>query len=507
MHFPALPDLLRRSRHRVLEDRVVWSEEDGGWVEKDYLDEKKRFYASLNDYSPAELSSLSSAAAASISRVAAANTSAESAPLSAGTTSAVGQSSSQSTSLLIVASIPSSSSPVSSSVARIISSISSQASLIVAPTSSDSIVFTTVTPSTSSPSSSAAFSSLASSSPLSNSTSEASTNTSTSSHMSTDLAGGLIGVFGLVAVVSVVTLIYRKVKSRSYSRKAPWANLPDDNVPYKNNEPKDDYDSSPPVTGRTLSVTYQNGFHSANSRRNSEMTDMGNRAGLGAGHTYPTSPVSPVFGVDVQGRPYNPRAGRTPMMHNYSDPTLYCDPEPSPAYTSPGRRPSSRQLLGPAAQPLNVPPIALGKLAPPSTDMDFARHADYADFPDAEVLPTDESKWGDKKELSGESNRLSMPGLPTHTPVSPFANAFEMNRGPANPAAETEQERQKRLYGEVAAAAGVAEPVTPYYDTTHSSFSAGNPDDLSSVDITSSTLFPLTEVPTPLGTPQAPALS
>lgn len=262
---------------------------------------------------------------------------------------------------------------------------------------------------------------------------------------------------------------------------------------------------------------------------------------------YPNLP-SPYYGVDPQGRPYNPQAGRVPMAHMY-------DAESPHAMTAPG---NSRQLVGPNGYPQpELSPHTLGRPAPPVSHFAIAEHEDFADMPEP-MTPTNVDynprtattigEWaGDARPPQGRSRvsmttprgmggdaveaaRMSptevlrpMPAvsfptaaaLPSFEPMSPLMTGFDLRRSSSQPLAmyEDEQAEQKRMYGEVAMTAGVPEPPTPKalndststYETT-SSFSAHDPmPRLPSVTVNppqpyihGRPLSPLAEMPTPM---------
>ena len=237
----------------------------------------------------------------------------------------------------------------------------------------------------------------------------------------------------------------------------------------------------------------------------------GNRAGLGAGNldqydAYPEQGQN--YSVDPQGRPYHPQAGRTPMLHTYQEPYI----DNSRAVSQPG---NTRQLLGPALNANSypaIPPIAMGRPAPPTTLIELAQHEDFADIvePHASgmMLPYDEERdgawtprtattmgeWASDPHAQQFRSRVSMISptqgnilsegtshrpastasppqkviqmpLPVLQPLSPLLSSFDLQRrSSSQPLAlyEDDSTQQRRMYAEVARAAGVAEPMTPH---------------------------------------------
>ena len=317
------------------------------------------------------------------------------------------------------------------------------------------------------------------------------------------VAGVVVGILaGIVLLAAAVGFFYRK-HSRKRDEDAPWAKIRDDDVtPFPPHEKFSDDDyygpSSAPVIGsrRALALARQNNFNDDGTMRPQSEFVTTNHAGFGAGSysAYPALPTAYAF--DPQGRPYNPDAGRTPMPHAYED-----VPNSSPhAYSTPD---NSRQLIGsrgfPEPEPLT--PHTLGRPAPPTSQDQLSHLEDYDiegpayDAPQsmayAPHTASTMSEWsGDVKRPLGpsvpsmgsaaspsndvevlrplpptppqvdEAQRATAApnGLPSLEPMSPFMTAFDMSR---KPGMEDEQSTQKRMYTEVADAAGVHEPPTP----------------------------------------------
>ncbi|ORY25320.1 hypothetical protein BCR39DRAFT_590177 [Naematelia encephala] len=397
-----------------------------------------------------------------------------------------------STSSIVAASsaVPSSSSSVTPSTS---STTTSTVRVISSTTTSHSTSSTpTIVTITSNMASSTSSSMSASISGVGNSTADASTtSTSSSSGLST---GGIVGVVlallaGLVLLGSAIGWLYRKHTSRSYSTKAPWSKIDDNITPFPYNEKPDNDDiygaSAAPVIGsrRALAMARQNAFNTDGSfRAQSEYGSNHARVGAGAGavEQYSSYPVStPEYGLDPQGRPYNPHVGRTPMMHTYEQ------------YGGAGRgvQPQTRQLINPyppQPQPYdNLSPVAMGRPAPPTTRDEIDQAEDFADMPephsagyDDGYMPQTATTMDWTGDMRSAAPAVQMP-LPTLAPLSPLMAGFDMQRRsqmmqpPAMYLDENAKDQQKRLYGEVARAAGVDEPKTPHDPALNYSTSSG----------------------------------
>lgn len=268
----------------------------------------------------------------------------------------------------------------------------------------------------------------------------------------------------------------------------------------------------PPIgSRRALASARENAFNPDGSLRpNSDymIERANNRAGVGSGNLaqYDVHQEAvPGYSVDRQGRPYTPQAGRTPMLHTYQE--QYSE---KPHVASPPR--NTRQLVGPP-QPVSphnaLSPVAMGRPAAPTTMTELAQHEDFADIVepyhvgamlaydndrDGGYTPrtaTTMNEWaGDARPPRGRDRvsatapqgntspldimarsllprspprHVQMP-LPTLQPLSPLLSGFDMRRSSSQPLAlyENEPSQQKRMYSEVAQAAGVAEPLTPH---------------------------------------------
>ena len=213
------------------------------------------------------------------------------------------------------------------------------------------------------------------------------------------------------------------------------------------------------------------------------------------------------------------------MLHTYQD--HYGDvPHALTAHSN------MRQLLGPSQQPYADPalsPVAMGRPAVPTTLSELAQHEDFADIVEphtpAYATTYDQDRdgawtpptattigiWTDDTRPQHGRSRVSMttsdtpeevvnrsaptrvPLQPIHMPLpllrpmSPLLSGFDLRRSSIQPLAiyenENESTHQKRLYTEVAQAAGVTEPLTPHIpldgstssNETTSSFSAHEP--------------------------------
>jgi hypothetical protein len=262
----------------------------------------------------------------------------------------------------------------------------------------------------------------------------------------------------------------------------------------------------------------------------------GNSAGFGAGH-----------GMGTQYGAYPAMSGGYDYGHN--QPTQDYNHPASPGYdydqnqtgmaiSAPG---NTRQLVGPNGSPhFRVPgptplaPVALGRPLPPQSAAEFADREEFMDLPGPTPTGTNGSSGAHLSQYSSyglayaESEPDYMPHtatttgwagdakiphsaigehtpLPAIEPASPLMSSFDFQKrqskslGPiasnfatkygANGAPmyqdEDDASRQKRMYGEVASAAGVLEPTTPHtadlssstnsYETA-SSFSAHQPE-------------------------------
>ncbi|ORX33492.1 hypothetical protein BD324DRAFT_610594 [Kockovaella imperatae] len=298
---------------------------------------------------------------------------------------------------------------------------------------------------------------------------------------------------------------------------------------------------------RALALARQNAFNPDGSYRDSEyLAANGNRAGYGAGHSADQGPYRshPLEQLDSRG--YSAAANGSP--HMYSDQFDSDSPHAlSPPMGGHGAATRQLLGPAPIDPPYGMPSMAMGRPAAPETEDDFAHLYQYGDMPsthspfgdDKEVpytphTATTMGEWrGDAKHPLGAPLRPTRPGdehrrhsPPTQdrsiTPPSQAARALSPPPPPpiakdyphtatAPPAVlpdirpmssirmstfdlrtesrpmtmyEDESAQQKRMYGEVASAAGVLEPPTPKLNTstssrtsdagntTHSSFSA-----------------------------------
>ena len=275
----------------------------------------------------------------------------------------------------------------------------------------------------------------------------------------------------------------------------------DDITPYPPNEKLVDDDvygaSAAPVIGsrRALALARQNNFNNnGDMRPRTEymIAQDGNRAGVGSG--YP----SDMYGAYPQ--------------------------------FSPPQVPNSRQLLG---------PVPLGRPSPPTNHMSIEQHEDFEHQPWTPRTATTTEWPGDARAPQSRSRvsmitprgepapetlavaRMSptemirppervvhMPAplpLPAFDPVSPFMSTFDLSRNSTQPMYEDEETHQRRMYTEVANAAGVVEPPTPGAATPGAIHQpAERLPTLKAPYIHGQPLFPLTEVPTPSTLPKEP---
>ncbi|WVQ76722.1 hypothetical protein IAR50_006396 [Cryptococcus sp. DSM 104548] len=423
----AIAHILRRSRLRAfaakaghafhLDSRHTQAASEA--LEKKNVEQvlDKRFYASLNEYSPEQLSSMAAAgstvvvgtstvkasttarqaaqaatAQTTISRVSSAAAAASTVHTSS--TSSVAKSSVVKTSSVASTTRASSTHSASSAVRSVAASSTASTRSSVAPSSISTTAISTAhststaksststTHSTSSTSSihstskaasttareitsnAAVQSSSAGSSPITSTSISAtaaalSSNSDSSSSLSTGAVVGIVFavVCGLVVVGSFFGWLYRKYTARSYNSGSPWSQIDDDITPYNSEKPgfDDIYGgAAAPVIASSRDL----------SRARSDMapysmydnTPLSNHAGVGAGALafggqgdISPPPAALSYGIDSQGRPYNPHAGRTPMLHTFEDQYGHQAEPYSPYSHQPYSATSdnSRQLVGP----------------------------------------------------------------------------------------------------------------------------------------------------------------
>ncbi|KAE8540347.1 hypothetical protein D1P53_003292 [Cryptococcus gattii VGV] len=366
MHESPLAHILRRSRLKALASAAghalhldsranaateVTSESDA------VVD--KRFYASLNEYSPQQLSSIqaaeSSSAAAAASKSAAAQAAstttrqaaqaAKSSTTESRATSTVAKATSSahttsSTSLRATSSTTSSAkSSAASSIIKSVTASSSESSSAVKSSSTSTASRSTVH-STSTHSSLTSTTDITSTVHTSSavreltSTIEPSTTSHSSSAIISLSTGAVIGtvfavVIGIVAVGSFGGWLYRKYITRSYktNTNTPWSKIDDDITPFDSEKPHDDIYFGPSAPVIASSRDLARARSTMSPREYTMFGGASNHAGVGAGRTmgfaaeYPTGlsppPEAATYGIDLHGRPYTPQAGRTPMLHTY----------------------------------------------------------------------------------------------------------------------------------------------------------------------------------------------
>ncbi|OWZ45222.1 hypothetical protein J010_02564 [Cryptococcus neoformans] len=490
MHESPLARILRRSRLRALASaaghalhldgraHAVTEVTSGSDAAVD-----KRFYASLNEYSPQQLSSMAaaqslSAAAAAASKSAAAThaasttrqaaqaatlstsqsrarstvakatssahttTSSTSSRATSSTTSSakssaassilknVTASSSQSSSSAAKSSTTStaSRSTVHSTSTRSSSTSTSHSTSTVHTSSADRELTSTVKPSTTSHSSSA----IISSSSISSTAAGLSNSTNTSSSLSTGAVVGIVFavVIGIVAVGSFGGWLYRKYITRSYNKtNAPWSKIDDDITPFDSEKPHDDIYGGPsaPVIASSRDLAHA---RSIMSPREYTMFDgASNHAGVGAGRTmgfaaeYPTGlsppPEAVTYGVDLHGRPYTPQAGRTPMLHTYES-----------DYGHPA------EIYSPYSyQPYSVSPTDnMRQLVGPNAyhSQEQQHHTDYVEMPMPSAMPLgglSHASDEDLKDLDEFADDPQMAGLAYAYEDNPAAGSASIQTG------------------------------------------------------------------------------
>lgn len=401
--------------------------------------------------------------------------------------------------------VPSSSTTISSSISKTTSitpsssSTSTSTSLSPSPTPSESTTVLILTSTTST--------SAASTATLADAAQLNSTHTSMSTGA---IAGIALGVLvGVVVLGSMLGWVYKRWINRGYGTK-PWAKIEDDISPFHEKTARLDDDdfygaTAAPVIGssRALNLARQNAFNPDGSfRPTSEFMDpANNRAGYGAGAAALGQYSSYPEMRNVPYEPYQSQRGGRPQVQLYSD-------EP-PRHSPPN---NSRQLLGPGPQqPYGydaaeyIAPVPMGRPAPPSSEAGLMAAEEYSDMPTPRTA-TSMGEWTgypvmphsmpDARHFSQgssapsgtgysgpsptgsthplplipqQSRSLSPPqtNLPTLQPLSPLMGAFGLPEAQRMsqplPMYQDEPSEQKRLYGEVARTAGVAEPLTPAY--------------------------------------------
>lgn len=263
--------------------------------------------------------------------------------------------------------------------------------------------------------------------------------------------------------------------------------------------------------------------------RDNNMAGYGAGNGLGAQYgAYPAmhspamhSPGGYDYGRPAQGYGHDGGRATSPVTQDYD-----YEQQPGMAVTAPG---NTRQLVGPggpaqSAQSYGMPmpapvlaPMAMGRPAPPRSDSEFADREEFMDLPKPTPAATSNSSAAHMSQYStyglayADSEPDYMPhtatttgwagdakvpqsaaptALPAIEPASPLMSGFDFQKRQSQPLGpiaatfaskygqpgasstlpmyedEDESSRQKRMYGEVAHAAGVMEPTTPHTATT-----------------------------------------
>lgn len=241
-----------------------------------------------------------------------------------------------------------------------------------------------------------------------------------------------------------------------------------------------------------------------------------NAAGFGAGRglgnqygAYPTMNQNQGYDHTMnqnQGYDYGHEQGPPSPAYDYGP------DQTGMAISAPG---NTRQLVGPNGAPHGFPmpaplaPVALGRPLPPQSAAEFADREEFMELPKptptngsgnhmsqystyglayAESEPDYMPHTATTTGWAGDSKTQHTP-LPAIEPASPLMSSFDFQKrqslGPIasnfatkygagpntlpNYQDEDENSRQKRMYGEVASAAGVQEPTTPHTaDLSHS---------------------------------------
>ncbi|KIR76399.1 hypothetical protein I305_04957 [Cryptococcus gattii E566] len=350
MHKSPLTHIFRRSRLKALASAAghafhldgradaateATSESDG------VVD--KRFYASLNEYSPQQLSSMQ--AAESLSAAAAAASKSAAAQAASTTTRQAAQAAKSSTTQSRATSTiakATSSAHTTSSTSRATSSTASSAK-----SSAASSIIKSVTASSSESSSAVKSSSISTASRSTvHSTSTHSSSTSTTHITSTVHTSSAVreitstiepsttshsssAIISSSSISSTAAALSNSTNSssRHTNTNTPWSKIDDDITPFDNEKPHDDIYFGPSAPVIASSRDLARARSTMSPREYTMFSGASNHAGVGAGRTmgfaaeYPTGlsppPEAATYGIDLHGRPYTPQAGRTPMLHTY----------------------------------------------------------------------------------------------------------------------------------------------------------------------------------------------
>ncbi|WVO15861.1 hypothetical protein L204_103523 [Cryptococcus depauperatus] len=410
----------------------------------------KRFYASLNQYSPEQLSSMeaaskASAAAASSMLAAAATTHRQAAQAvthvttqipvvmtpavaASSTSNAVNSNGDGKTLSTVPLSNVAPQAPSASSLSSAISNST--------PVRDISNVVSSAAPST--PAREHTSSSVITSSTITGTSAAL----SKSSDRSTLATGAVIGivfavVVGIVVIGSFFGWLYRKYNARSYNKKAPWSKIDDDITPFNHEKP-----GYTDVYGNTAAPVMASGRGHSDMPRQYTMYDTAsNHAGVGAGGSDPLcNPFDPAppsalaytSGVDPQSGHVS---AESPLSHMYD--TQYAhshqaepySPYPYEVYSAGSD--NTRQLVGPVShsnengQFVNMPsPVPLGRPAQPN-------ESDLRDL----------NLYGDDPQMAGLAISRDSPSVETFAQAQQTVSATKPLRydpsGSANRASQT----------------------------------------------------------------------
>ncbi|KIR60356.1 hypothetical protein I314_03647 [Cryptococcus bacillisporus CA1873] len=351
MHESPLVHILRRSRLKALASAAghalhldgradaateVTSESDA------VMD--KRFYASLNEYSPQQLSSMQAAESLSAAAVAASKSAAaqaasttrqaaqaaKSSTTESRATSTVAKATSSAHTTSSTSSLRATSSTTSSakssgasSIIKSVTASSSESSSAVKSSSTSTASRSTVH-STSTHSSSTSTTHITSTVHTSSAVRELTSTIepSTTSHSSSAIISSS-SISSTAAALSNST----NSSSRHTNTNTPWSKIDDDITPFDNEKPHDDIYFGPSAPVIASSRDLARARSTMSPREYTMFGGASNHAGVGAGRTmgfaaeYSTGlsppPEAATYGIDLHGRPYTPQAGRTPMLHTY----------------------------------------------------------------------------------------------------------------------------------------------------------------------------------------------
>lgn len=367
--------------------------------------------------------------------------------------------------------------------------------------SSAKVITTTAKPSSTAPGIKSVSSTVRSSSTA------AAANANESKGMSNGAIAGIVIVVLLALAAIGGFFAYRHQSKKKRDAQRGWARMDDDVTPFPAREKSSGYygGSSSPTSGsetRAVALARQNAFYADGTPRPDSTMVNENYAGYGAGRVYGGgyAAASPVASYAMEPTPYSPNSAYPPQSANQYYPpqsefgTPAQNPFQDPA-TSPTSASGPRQLVGPGQQYGQQPfspyhdipsPVPLGRPEPPSSYDDIAAAEMYSDDRYADdhvaapvpVAPLVHPYTDASPTLTEPLVRIPSPEptpLPQLAPMSPLMAPVSLNDEPVPTTRNLiDEDETNRMYGEVAAAAGLQQP-----------YQHGQP------------LTPLREIPTP----------